>query len=56
MMPGSPDPTYTELISNQYTAYTSGTTPSQFAEENWLDQNATPLLLNRYTGTLIKAE
>ena len=25
-------------------------------QENWLDQNATPLLINRYTGTLIKAE
>jgi hypothetical protein len=35
--------------------YTSGS-PSQQSEENWLDQNATPLLIDRYTGTLIKAE
>jgi len=35
--------------------YTSGT-PSQQTEENWLDQNATPLLINRYTGTLIRGD
>jgi type II secretory pathway pseudopilin PulG len=28
----------------------------QQAEEVWLDENATPLLINRYTGTLIRAE
>jgi hypothetical protein len=55
------DPTYfvTSVgnYSQQETAYTSTTNgPSQQAEENWLDQNATPLLLNRYTGTLIRAE
>jgi hypothetical protein len=26
------------------------------AEESWLDENATPLLINRYTGTLVKGQ
>ena len=25
-------------------------------EERWLDQNATPVLINRYNGTLIRGE
>ena len=37
--------------------YNPATPPSnQKQAEDWLDQNATPLLINRYTGTLIKAE
>jgi hypothetical protein len=28
-------------------------TPAEPAEETWLDQNSTPVLVNRYTGTLI---
>ena len=31
-----------------------GTTPD--TEEGWLDQNATPILINRYNGTLIRGE
>jgi len=40
------DPTY----------FGGGYGSDQLAEETWLDQNATPLLINRYTGTLIRAE
>ncbi len=54
-----PDALYTDATpassATALPSYTS-TTPSQQTEENWLDQNATPLLINRYTGTLIKAE
>ena len=49
------DPAYTTQNSNQSGLYTSGS-PSQKTEEDWLDQNATPLLIDRYTGTLIRAE
>ena len=37
------------------TAYTAGT-PTEQAEETWLDSNATPLLVNRYNGRLIRGE
>jgi hypothetical protein len=37
------------------TSYT-GTSPSEQAEETWLDTNSTPILINRYNGTLIRAE
>jgi len=30
--------------------------PSEADEEAWLDNNATPILINRYNGTLIRAE
>jgi Tfp pilus assembly protein FimT len=57
------DPAYNISNSNGYppslqiTAYTDTSNgPSQQAEENWLDTNATPLLIDRYTGTLIRAE
>ena len=46
------DPTYTPVT---FPAYTSGT-PSPSDEETWLDANATPLLIDRYTGTLIRGE
>lgn len=29
---------------------------NEAAEENWLDQNSTPYLINRYTGTLIRGD
>jgi prepilin-type N-terminal cleavage/methylation domain-containing protein len=35
--------------------YTNGS-PTQQQTDNWLDQNATPLLIDRYTGTLIRGE
>jgi len=54
-----PDALYTDATPQNATSglpdYTTGT-PTQQQEENWLDQNATPLLLDRYTGTLIKGE
>jgi prepilin-type N-terminal cleavage/methylation domain-containing protein len=46
------DVVYTTSYSNQ----NSSTYAAQKPEEDWLDQNSTPLLLNRYTGTLIKSE
>jgi prepilin-type N-terminal cleavage/methylation domain-containing protein len=57
------DPTYTVANSSgttfnytqQQQAYTNGS-PSQQTEESWLDQNSTPLLIDRYTGELIKGE
>jgi type II secretory pathway pseudopilin PulG len=45
------EPAYTTANINQASAYST-----QQAEENWLDQNATPLLIDRYTGTLIKGD
>ena len=26
------------------------------AEETWLDQNSTPLLINRYNGTIVRGQ
>ncbi|HEV2294385.1 MAG TPA: prepilin-type N-terminal cleavage/methylation domain-containing protein [Tepidisphaeraceae bacterium] len=34
-------------------AYNTGGEP---AEENWLDENGTPLMVNRYNGTLVRGE
>jgi hypothetical protein len=28
----------------------------EYAEERWLDDNAVPLLVNRYNGTLVRGE
>jgi type II secretory pathway pseudopilin PulG len=44
--------------SNQnYTAsYSSPTAAAESAEEKWLDQNGLSMLVNRYTGSLIRAE
>jgi hypothetical protein len=50
------DPAYTTANSSQANAYTSTGTPTQQTAETWLDQNATPLLIDRYTGTLIRGE
>jgi hypothetical protein len=36
-------------------SYTGGS-PSELTEETWLDSNSTPILINRYNGTLIRAE
>ncbi len=47
------DPAYNYANNAQQGQY-QGSTQQQ--EENWLDQNATPLLIDRYTGTLIRAE
>ena len=30
--------------------------PSEADEEAWLDKNSAPILINRYNGTLIRAE
>ncbi len=52
------DPTYTTPtleLSQQYQS-TSNSTQSKAAEDSWMDTNATPLLINRYTGTLIRGE
>jgi hypothetical protein len=46
------DPTYT---STSNTSYSTGS-PSEKQADTWLDQNATPLLINRYNGTLVKGE
>lgn len=35
---------------------TGSAPPSEADEENWLDQNASPLLINRYNGTLLQAQ
>ena len=35
-------------------AYTGS--PEHLVEEDWLDENAVPLLVNRYSGTLVRAE
>ncbi len=57
---GYSDALYQDGIPTSSTAalqdYNNGSTPSPYSEENWLDQNATPLLIDRYTGTLIKGE
>jgi prepilin-type N-terminal cleavage/methylation domain-containing protein len=53
------DPTYNyptkTFTSSDYTSGT-GSIPSQQTEETWLDVNATPLLIDRYTGTVITGE
>jgi type II secretory pathway pseudopilin PulG len=46
------DPTYT---STSNTNYSTGT-PSEKQADQWLDQNAAPLLINRFNGTLVKGE
>ncbi len=40
------------LIGGGYPPYL----PNESLEEIWLDQNSTPLLINRYNGTLVRAE
>jgi len=35
-------------------AYTAGS--REFKEEAWLDENATPMLINRYNGTLVRGQ
>jgi hypothetical protein len=30
--------------------------PNETGEENWLDQNGTPVMVNRYNGTLLKGQ
>ncbi len=53
------DPTYlypTSSLSGQYSQSQNGSTQTKAAEDTWMDTNATPLLINRYTGTLIRGE
>ena len=38
------------------TGYKAGTTTDEYSKELWLDQNAAPLMINRYNGTLLKTE
>jgi hypothetical protein len=33
-----------------------GTSNPEYGEEQWLDQNATPVLINRYNGTVVRSE
>jgi prepilin-type N-terminal cleavage/methylation domain-containing protein len=49
-----PYPAQTSVPAWQ-SAYTNGT-PSKRDKESWLDQNSTPLLINRYNGTLMKGD
>lgn len=39
-----------------YGEYTAGWNPSEATEETWLDQNSTPLIIDRYSGSLIRGE
>jgi type II secretory pathway pseudopilin PulG len=42
---------------NSQSAYgTAAGTPTEFGDEAWLDTNGSPLLINRYTGTLLRNE
>ena len=52
----TPDPFYTKANTSQQDTYQNSGSPTPLAEEQWLDQNATPLVIDRYTGTLIRAE
>ena len=45
-----------ELDPNVSYGSTGASPPSAADEEAWLDVNATPLLINRYTGTLVRGE
>jgi type II secretory pathway pseudopilin PulG len=49
---------YTEDdAATQGTTYGTVAQPgTEAAEEDWLDKNATPVLINRYAGTLVKGE
>jgi prepilin-type N-terminal cleavage/methylation domain-containing protein len=48
------DDGFDSTVSLNYGAV--GSTGTEWAEEQWLDQNSTPVLVNRYNGTLIKGE
>ncbi len=43
-------------LAGTYNANWRGTNVSESAEETWIDQNSVPLLVNRYTGALVKGE
>jgi hypothetical protein len=47
-----PHPTGFDAWEDETTAYSTNEKP----KEDWLDANATPFLINRYNGTLIKGE
>lgn len=46
------------LIDSQIDSATAGVYANgpESREEAWLDENATPLLINRYNGTLVKGQ
>lgn len=44
------------VIDPQIRASGSAYTTAEEAEEAWLDENATPLLINRYNGTLVRGQ
>lgn len=46
---------YTE-IDPQYEGAAGSYTGTELAEETWLDNNAVPVLINRYNGTLVRGE
>jgi prepilin-type N-terminal cleavage/methylation domain-containing protein len=43
-------------VDTRVTYGTVAAPPSEAAEEDWLNKNSTPVLVNRYNGTLIRAE
>ena len=49
------DPTLDATVVGGY-GTVGGATPTPADEEQWLDVNATPLLINRYNGTLVRGE
>ncbi len=44
-----------QVIDGTNANYKTGS-PAESAEEIWLDNNSTPLMINRYTGALVKGE
>jgi prepilin-type N-terminal cleavage/methylation domain-containing protein len=45
-----------DFAGQPYTAVNGTYAPEEAAEEQWLDQNATPVLVNRYNGTLVRSQ
>ncbi len=50
------DPLYTTNTAAGLPANYAAPGPSQLAAEQWLDVNATPLLIDRYTGELVRTQ
>lgn len=48
--------TDTEISGTSGTGANGNYDPEEKSEETWLDQNATPVLVNRYNGTLVRSE
>jgi len=49
-------PTSPPAPPTSYGSSGSGNATDEYHEEDWLDKNASPLLINRYNGTLIRTE